>query len=491
MDRPEEYNIRIKKAEALEKTGVSLYPSGCGRTHMCAAARTIIEQEGRSVPVTVAGRIRQIRKHGGSTFARLEDESGDIQLYLKKDAIGDERYARFLDDVDLGDILEAAGELFVTKTGESSVLVYSYAILAKALLPLPDQWHGLCDVEQRYRHRELDLIANEDVRRRFVVRSKLVSALRRFLDDRDFLEVETPILQSIPGGASARPFMTHHNALDVDMYLRIAPELYLKRLIIGGFERLYEIGRTFRNEGIDFAHSPEFSMIELYWAYVPDRDLYIRFLEELLRYGIREAIGTLVVVGEEHTIDFGSQWPQITFRDAVHQETGIDIDVLKNAQDVLDIVKKVKLSIDFSNCVGLGEHIDQLFKKTARQRIVQPTWILDYPIELKPLTRACDDDPTKSASAQLIVEGVEIVNAYYHELNDPREQRTRFMQQEVLRAQGSESAQFVDEDFLFALEHGMPPTSGMGFGIDRLVLFLTGQKNIKEVILFPTLRPKE
>lgn len=491
MEHPEEYDIRLKKAAALEEGGVSAYPSGCARTHSCSAARALIAQEGQKGPVTVAGRIRQIRTHGGSTFVRIEDEGGSIQLYLKKDVIGDERYMRFSQDVDLGDILESEGELFITKTGETTVLSRSTTILAKALLPLPDQWHGLSDVEQRYRHRELDLIADEDVRRRFVVRSKLISALRRFLEDRDFFEVETPILQAIPGGANARPFVTHHNALDVDLTLRIAPELYLKRLIIAGFEKVYEIGRMFRNEGIDHAHSPEFTMMELYWAYASGRERFVRFLEEMTRSCIAESVETLAVSTEWGMIDFGAEWPQISFRDALLNETGIDIDALAREQDVIDAVQRKGLFLDFGACVGFGDHLDHLFKKTAREKIIRPTWISDYPLTLKPLTRSVQSDPTKSASIQLIVGGVEIINAYYHELTDPREQRARFEQQEQLRQKGSEEAQRQDEDFLFALEHGMPPTSGMGMGIDRLVMFLTGQKNIKEVILFPTLRPKE
>lgn len=491
MEHPEEYEIRKKKMALLQTAGMQAYPAGAERTHTCAQAHAEYDRLCEAkVVVTVAGRIRQIRRHGGSAFFRIEDESGDLQAYIKKDEVGEERYALFSDAVDLGDIIEGSGTLFVTKTGEQTLLLNSYRVLAKALLPLPDQWHGLSDIELRYRHRELDLIASADVRRRFVIRSKMIAALRRFCDDRDFFEVETPILQSIPGGANARPFITHHNALDNDFYLRIAPELYLKRLIVGGFERVYEIGRLFRNEGIDHAHSPEFTEMELYWAYAPEQDTFVRFLEEMLRYGIAESAGLLKISSDAGVIDFAPEWPRMTFREAILNTTGIDIDEHHSEAALIAAVKKKKLSVDFGNCIGIGDHYDQLFKKTAREKILQPTWVLDYPRELKPLARVSVEDETKSASAQLIIQGAEIVNAYYHELNDPIDQRNRFMEQEALRERGSEEAQFLDEDYLFALEHGMPPTSGMGMGIDRLAMLLTNAANIKEIILFPTLKPK-
>lgn len=491
MEYPEEYEIRKKKITILQAAGMHAYPAGAQRTHTCAQAHAEYDRLSEAkVVITVAGRIRQIRRHGGSTFFRIEDESGNLQAYIKKNEVGEERYALFCDAVDLGDIIEGSGILFVTKTGEQTLLLNSYRVLAKALLPLPDQWHGLSDVELRYRHRELDLIASADVRRRFIIRSKMIAALRRFFDDRDFLEVETPILQSVPGGANARPFITHHNALGTDFYLRIAPELYLKRLIVGGFEKVYEIGRLFRNEGIDYAHSPEFTTIELYWAYVPSKEHFIRFLEEAMQYCIAECTGSLEVSYGDMLIDFGAAWPRMTFREAILNLTGIDIDEHRSEESLIAAVKKKKLPIDFGSCVGIGDHYDQLFKKTAREKIIQPTWVLDYPRELKPLARVSEDDETKSASAQLIINGAEIINAYYHELNDPLDQRNRFMEQEALRERGSEEAQFLDEDYLFALEHGMPPASGMGMGIDRLVMLLAGQGNVKEVILFPTLKPK-
>lgn len=491
MEYPEEHEIRKQKRAALEARGEEAYARSSARTHMCADARqnyaVLAKNESR---ITTAGRIRQMRKHGGSCFARIEDNSGTLQWYLKKDVLGAERYTLFSDMIDLGDVCEATGTLFTTKTGEATLLVESFRILAKALLPLPDQWHGLSDTETRFRHRELDCIAHADTRQRFTVRSRLISAFRTILAEQGFLEVETPILQIIPGGANARPFMTHHNALDADLYLRIAPELYLKRLIIAGFEKIYEIGRLFRNEGIDHAHSPEFTAMELYWAYAPGRNEFIQFLETMIRQSISEAVGALSIVHEDTLLEFGSAWRAITFREAILEATDIDIDAYTTEAELENTVKKNKLSIDFDGCVGIGECYDMLFKKTARERMSQPTWVYDYPVELKPLAAAADEDLSKSASCQLIVKGAEIVNAYYHELTDPIVQRKRFLAQEALRQKGSEQAQFLDEDFLFALEHGMPPTCGMGIGIDRLVMLITGQKNIRETILFPTLRQK-
>lgn len=475
----DEREVRLGKLKALRAAGHEPYAVDARRDTTCGQVLASFEARVEAAkPVTLDGRVMAIRVHGGMVFADLEDESGRIQLLLKEDEIG-EAFVLFRDTIDPADFVEAVGIPCLTKRGEKSLQVLSWRILVKALLPLPEKWHGLQDIEIRYRHRELDLISNPEVRERFRVRSKLVSSLRGFLDERGFLEVETPILQPIPGGANARPFVTHHNTLDIDLYLRIAPELYLKRLIVGGFEKVYEVGRCFRNEGIDTMHNPEFTMMELYWAYV-GKEEFITMIEEMLSHMVKASLGK----------EFGAPFPRLTFREAILNETGIDIDELKNEKDVIAAVKKAKVKVDFKQSVGLGEYLDELYKKTARAKLAGPVWVLDYPIEMKPLANRVPGSPKKSATAQLIVQGSEIVNAYYHELHDPIDQRQRFEEQQSLAEKGSEEAQRMDTGFLDALEHGMPPTSGFGIGIDRLTAILTEAPSLKEVILFPTLRPK-
>lgn len=484
-----EREVRQGRLHSLKKLGIDPYPAVTERTHSVRDVLGAFEELTTSQnQVVIAGRAKAIRNIGALTFVRVEDGTGLMQVVIRRDDLGD-AYKVFSDHGDVGDFFEFKGTAFVTKTGEHSVLVSAWRFLAKALQPLPEKWHGLQDVETRYRHRELDLISNPDIRQRFVVRSKLVSAFRRLLDEQEFLEVETPMLQVIPGGANARPFVTHHNALGTDLYLRIAPELYLKRLIIGGFERVYEIGRCFRNEGIDFSHNPEFTMLELYWAYT-SKEAFVQFMEQLLTQAIQASVGALTVTVNEQELDLTGPWPRLTFREAIQQETDIDIAQLSTPEQVEAAAKDKGLKIDFRKCVGLGECLDELWKKSARPKIVQPTWIFDYPVELKPLAKQSPDDVRASASTQLVIQGAEIVNAYYHELNDPLEQRRRFLEQQGLREQGSEEAQWLDEDFLDAMEHGMPPTSGFGIGIDRLAALITGSHNLKEIILFPTLKPE-
>ncbi|HCC83788.1 TPA: lysine--tRNA ligase [Candidatus Uhrbacteria bacterium] len=481
--------MRRTRLASLREQGIEPYPAELERTHTIAkVVGQFAELETAGASVTIVGRVKALRQMGGLTFIRLVDGTGDMQVVLKEDQVGAEQYQLFINHADVGDFFGFTGGMYITQKGERSVLAGTFTILAKALSPLPDKWSGLQDVELRYRHRELDLISNPEVRKRFEVRSKIVSTMRRFLDERGFMEVETPILQPIPGGASARPFVTHHNALDAELYLRIAPELYLKRLVVGGFEKIYEIGRCFRNEGIDYAHNPEFTMMELYWAYA-DKNSFVAMLEELVVTIVDASFGGLVVPYGEGTIDFTAPWKKVTFRQAIIDACGIDIDTIHSSAELFVAIKAAKLKIDFKGCVGMGEFYDQLYKKTARAVITQPTWVFDYPIELKPLAKANPADPTKSSSVQLVVQGAEIINAYYYELNDPLDQRARFEEQQALREQGSEEAQWMDEDFLSALEHAMPPTSGVGIGIDRLVAFLTNSPSLKEVILFPTLKP--
>ena len=481
--------MRRERLTSIETIGLDAYPAGSNRSHIIGdVVNSFNECLENQRPVTISGRIIAMRHIGALSFLRILDGSGDMQVVLRKEDLN-EAYTFLVDHLDVGDIVEVPGVAYLTRTGERSILAQSLTIVAKALLPLPEKWNGLQDVEIRYRHRELDLISNTEVRDRLVLRSKFIASMRRFLDTSGYLEVETPILQPIPGGASAKPFITHHNALDADLYLRIAPELYLKRLVVGGLEKVYEIGRCFRNEGIDYAHNPEFTMLELYCAYAKKEE-FIAFNEALLSNALQGATGSTTVTIEGMSVDFGTAFPRITFRESILAASGIDIDTLKTGDDVVAAVKEKKLFIDFKGCLGFGEFLDALYKKTGRAVITTPTWVFDYPVELKPLARQNPEDPSKSSCAQLVILGAEIVNLYYYELNNPIDQRSRLEAQESLREQGSEEAQFMDEDFLSALEHGMPPTSGVGIGIDRLIAFLVGAPNLKEVIAFPTLKPK-
>ncbi len=485
-----EETVRKERLARLRDRGIDPYPASVTRDHAIGEVLAkFAELEASKQTVNVAGRLRLIRKHGGLTFMQLQDESGQMQVALRRDHCGEAAYELFHETVDIGDLIAVSGTAFSTKKGEQTIDAASYTMAAKSLLPLPEKWHGLTDVEARYREREMDLLSNPEVKSRFVARSKMIAAMRSFLNDRGFLEVETPMLQPIPGGASARPFITHHNTLNADLYLRIAPELYLKRLVVGGFEKIYEIGRCFRNEGIDYAHNPEFTMLELYSAFT-DTESFISLLEKLLIDAIHQAIDPLPDALKNPFLHFEIPFPRVTFREAILTACGIDIDTVRTTQAVMDLCKQKTLSVDFDGCIGIGEYYDALWKHTARPNIEQPTWVFDYPIELKPLTKARQDDPSKSACVQLVVKGAEIVNAYYNELNDPIDQRKRFEEQQSLREKGSHDAQWMDESFLGALEHGMPPTSGVGIGIDRLIAFLTNAPNLKEVILFPTLKPK-
>ncbi len=483
-----ERDIRLEKRATLEQSG-GAYQAGSHRTHsigdVLASFDTLAAD---ATPFTIAGRVLSTRVHGAMMFADVQDAEGKMQLAFKEDVIGADVFAKFRDTIDPADVVEATGTAFITKRGEKSISVTAWRVLTKALLPLPDKWNGLQDVEARFRQRELDILTNEEVRRRFITRSAIIASMRSFLHEHAFMEVETPMLQTIPGGANARPFVTHHNALGIDLYLRIAPELYLKRLLVGGFEKVYEIGRCFRNEGIDYAHNPEFTMIELYWAYV-DKETYIGFLEQLLARVVQEACGGATATVDGHVLSFATPFPRTTFRDSIKAACGVDIDTCSTKQELEQAIKQAGVQVDLSGVIGFGECLDELYKKTARAGIIQPTWVFDYPVELKPLARQHPTDPSKSASAQLVCMGAEIVNAYYYELTDPVEQRARFESQQALREEGSEEAQWMDEEFVEALEHGMPPASGMGIGIDRLAAFLTGSSSLKEIILFPTLRP--
>ncbi|MFA5935363.1 MAG: lysine--tRNA ligase [Patescibacteria group bacterium] len=488
MPVPNEHDIRREKRQALLDQGIRPYPSRATRTATCAEALASFDDwaaDARSV--TLVGRLLTTRVHGALIFADLKDASERLQILLKQDVIGDELFARFRDRIDPADFVQVTGTLFATKRGEKTLQVADWTLLSKALLPLPEKWHGLADQETRYRFRELDLVSNEETRRLFMLRTATIRALRHALEEEGFAEVETPMLQPIAGGASARPFVTHHNALDIDLYLRIAPELYLKRLIVGGYEKVFEIGRQFRNEGIDWSHNPEFTSLEFYWAY-QDYNGLMDFTEALISRVVTEVNGSLEIAHGEGKIDMSGPWPRKTFRAAIKEACGIDI-VDTSRADLVTAMKKLNIQSDYEKG-DLGKLYDDLYKDTVRSRQIEPLYIIDYPIEMEPLAKKCDDDPRFVQRFQLIVGTVELLKAY-SELNDPTDQLERFHAQQELRDSGDDEAQQIDMAFITSLEHGMPPTAGWGMGVDRFVALLGNVRSLKEVILFPTLRPPE
>jgi len=488
VDLQEVIAHRLAKVERWRARGIDPYPHRFRRTHTSQEAIAALEEaEARGSPpptVIVAGRIAALRQMGRATFIDLRDGSGRIQTYHRLDVLGEEAY-QALDDLDLGDFLGVEGEMFRTRTGEPTVQARSYTVLCKALRAPPEKWHGLQDVETRYRQRYLDLMANEWVRELFRTRSRIVAAVRRFLDGRGFLEVETPVLQPHAGGAAARPFVTYHNALDRHLYLRIALELHLKRLLVGGYERVYELGRVFRNEGVSAKYNPEFTMLEAYQAYADYRDI-MALTEELVVYAAREALGTLRVPYGDVVLDFTPPWRRLTLREAVLEHTGIDIDAHPDAQSLKEAAAARGLPPEPH--WDRAKTIDEILANLVEPKLLQPTFLLDYPIELSPLAKRKPEDPRLAERFELFIAGREVANAYT-ELNDPLEQRQRFLDQARRRA-AAEEVEVADEDFLVALEHGMPPAGGLGIGIDRLVMALTGQSSIREVILFPALREK-
>ncbi|MBU4315243.1 lysine--tRNA ligase, partial [Patescibacteria group bacterium] len=479
--------IRRQRLGEIRENGINPYPSRAHRSHECQEVLDNFDElEANKEQITVCGRLRAIRKHGGISFINLSDASGNVQIVLHKQDLGDDIFGQFHNMADLGDFYEFSGNVFLTQRGEQSIKATSTRMLAKSLLPLPEKWHGLTDQEIRYRQRYLDLIANEESMAIAKSRAKMVRAMREYLEAQDFLEVETPILQPIPGGANARPFVTHHNTLHADLYLRIAPELYLKRLVVGGFEKVYEFARCFRNEGISTQHNPEFTQIEAYWAYATIENL-IDHLEGLVKTALHAVTSGSDEITFADTIISFKNIERKTFRDVILEHTGIDLDGYKDETDLRNIM--VERGINVQNIYGYGELVDTLYKHGARLKIIQPVFVTDYPSAMKPLAKRRENNPFYSASAQLVVMGMEMCNAF-NELNDPLEQEDRFREQESLREQGSEEAQRIDEDYITALKHGMPPTAGYGIGIDRLAMLLTGSDTIKDVILFPTLKPR-
>ena len=481
---------RLQKLDELAGEGVDPFPSTFRVSHpigdLIAAHGGSDEAALAGLPeVAVAGRMLSLRGHGKASFAHLQDRTGKIQIYVRLDNVGEPAYALFK-RLDVGDFLGVEGRLFRTKTGEITVQVARLTLLAKSLRPLPDKWHGLSDVEVRYRQRYVDLIANAPVAETFRRRARIIAEMRRFFDARGFLEVETPMMQSIPGGATARPFITHHNALDMDLYLRIAPELYLKRCVVGGLERVYEINRNFRNEGLSTHHNPEFTMLEFYQAYADYRDL-MALTEELLPQLVQAACGSDHVTYQGVELSFAAPWPRLSVEEALVSLGGLSPDEAKSAEGLRAAASTRGISINPE--WGWAKLLMELFEAVGEGKCIQPTLITDFPAELSPLAKARADDPRYVQRFELYIAGMEVANAYT-ELNDPREQRRRFEAQAKAREAGDEEAQYLDEDFLRALEYGLPPTAGEGIGIDRLVMLLTDSPSIRDVILFPLLRPE-
>ncbi len=478
---------RLEKLKEIRNQKVNPYPATAKRSHaVVQILENFDEWMEQKKLLSLAGRLKSVRLHGGSAFANIEDETGKIQLFFREDHFGAKPYKFFRDLIDLGDFVRVKGTLFTTKTGEKTLEVEALKLLTKTLAPLPEKWHGLSDVEIRYRQRYLDLIANPSVREIFRKRSLIVRAIREFFLKEGFMEVETPILQPIPGGATARPFITHHNALDTDFYLRIAPELYLKRLIVGGFEKVFEIAKCFRNEGIDWSHNPEFTQVELYKAYADYNDL-MKMMEKFFVYLMKKTNGgEMKTVYEKNTIDFTPPYDQITFRDILMKHGNCDIEKYPDRESMAKKARELGLEVLPSD--DRGKIMDEVFKKIVRPKIVNPIFVIDHPIELSPLAKKIPEDPRYVERFQLLVGGMELVNAF-SELNDPLDQRERFVAQQEMREAGDVEAMRIDEDFITSLMHGMPPTAGLGMGIDRLAALLTNSHNIKEVILFPTLKP--
>lgn len=474
---------RLKKLNNIKSLGINPYPSKSSRKHTIEIARKLMGKK-----VVIVGRLRSFRKMGKIAFADVEDITSKIQLFFSEAELKGDKY-EFISNLDLGDFIEGSGEVFKTQSGEITVRVSDYKLLTKSLRPLPSAWHGLEDVEERYRQRYVDLIMNPDVRKVFDVRHKVISYLRKFMEEKEFVEVETPTLQPIYGGATAKPFVTNHNALDAKLYLRIADELYLKRLIVGGFEKVFEICKDFRNEGIDRQHNPEFTMMEFYWAYADYEDL-MKLTEEMISRIVKHIHGSYKFEFEGQKLDFTPPFKRFSFNALVKQYSGIDLDKINKVEDLKIAIKEKGIKLDLSGVVGFGPIVDQLYKETARQKIIQPAFITDYPYHMKPLAKQKEGDENKSASFQLLVMGYELINAY-NELNDPIEQKNKWEDQMKLAKQGLEEHQVLDDDYIRALEYGMPPTAGWGMGIDRLVSILTNQHTIKDVILFPTLRPEK
>jgi len=482
-------DLRRQKLNDLKNRGVHPYPNAFRPSHGIGQVLGLLAaEEGQSVGedqrFSLAGRIMAINRFGKTAFVRLRDRSGQIQAYFRRDKVGAEAYELFK-QTDIGDFIGASGTLFKTHTGEWTLLADQFEITAKSLRPLPEKFHGLRDPEKRYRQRYLDLIVNPQVRDIFITRSRVIQAIRRFLLDRDFLEVETPMMQPLAGGAEATPFKTHHNALNMDLFLRIAPELYLKRLVVGGFERVFEINRNFRNEGVSTRHNPEFTMLEFYQAYASHDDL-MATTEQLFAAVAAEVAGSTTLTYQGQTIGLQGPWPRISLLDALAQIAGLDPARAGDKDALIEFARH--RGVGLTKTTSIGKIITKLFDVLVEPHLIQPTFIVDYPVEVSPLSRRSDKNPDVTERFELFIAGCEIANGF-SELNDPEDQHQRFLQQAAWREAGDQEAHCVDNDYIEALEYGMPPTAGEGIGIDRLAMLFTDSASIREVILFPHMKP--
>jgi lysyl-tRNA synthetase, class II len=485
----EPLKIKLNKIKSLIKSGKEIYSSSFKKNTSVAEIKkkyiNLNPGEKADDLLKVAGRIMIFRNHGKATFCDIKDSEDKIQLYVNVKNIGEERYNEFL-DLDIGDWIGIEGNVFITHRGELSINVSDFKLLSKSIRIMPEKWHGLKDVEIRYRQRYLDFIVNPEVRKIFITRIKVIEAFREFLISRGFLEVETPILQPIPGGAAAKPFITHHNALDMDLYLRIAPELYLKRLIIGGFEKVFELNRNFRNEGISHKHNPEFTMLEFYQAFVDYNDLML-LTEELIKFVAIKSIGTLNIKYKDNNINLDGSWEKISMIDSIQKYGGYKVDFKMDLKELFSMAKKLDVELDES--FGKGKIINEIFEKIVEPKLIQPTFIKDYPIEISPLARKHPENENLTERFELFIGGEEVANAF-SELIDPKDQMMRFKKQVKSKIEEERITGKIDIDFIKALEYGMPPTGGEGIGIDRLVMILTDSKSVRDVILFPLMRPE-
>ncbi len=483
-ERNELMKIRLEKMEILKEKGVNPFGQKFIRTHH---TQEILDNQEKFIAegiiVTIAGRLMAKRGQGKAGFGNVQDLSGQIQIYSRLDVAGEEAHGLFK-KADIGDIIGISGKVFITEKGETTIQVHQFTMLTKSLRPLPEKFHGLTDVELRYRQRYVDLIMNREVQNTFVLRSKIIRYVREFLDNNNFLEVETPVLHNIAGGANARPFITHHNALDMELYMRIALELHLKRLIVGGLEKVYELGRVFRNEGIDTRHNPEFTMMEVYQAYGDYHDM-MDLTEAMVKYVAEKTLGTMQITYGEYEIDLGKAWTRISMNDAIKKVTNVDFMALTSDEAAREAARS--LGVHVTDDMVKGKVINEVFEEKVEATLIQPTFITDYPIEVSPLARRNDKNPQLTDRFELFIVGREHANAF-SELNDPIDQKERFQKQVEEKEKGDDEAHPMDEDFITALEYGLPPTAGLGIGIDRLVMLLTNSPSIRDVILFPTMR---